>query len=674
MNHADASEMVDVARDPLSEFFRRVESHNPFLDNRINGPSADDVDVDAIHQAAFERLTRLAREACDARRGVGVVLWGEAGIGKSHLLSRLGRWAKRDNQACFVYLHNLQAAPENLPRSLLHAVVNHLTLGRRQQFVGTPLYEMVEASLLNAAGGKPGRYGWTWLARAYARHGEHLAANGLPGAAMVDRSVRDVLFQFFRSANRRQQGKENGQVAELAARWLGGQTLDPPEAVTLGLARARLADEGVALLDNQPIKQVLVELGRLAAGQNRPFLLAFDQVDNLDREQAGALARFLEALIDSSPNLLVVLAGVKDTLVRWHQEGVIQTSAWDRLAQFTLDLQRLKPAEATAIVEARLDHFLAPFEDVELIRKRRREDALFPLGQEWHARFFGESIEIRPRDAINRAREAWRQRQEALSKHDPLDWLRRWPHDDAGDSGPPDEPSTEEIRVAVERKIEDKLTAALEQLQREPHLLPTDADHLAGLMRALLVSCRDGGHLFGVWEVEHSPAPRQGVRPTYDLAIRQRHKTGEDDRRTGMVFVLTQSARSVTASLSRLIYDPAPLDRVLLVTEERLGLPLGQTGRQYLDDLRRRGPEHFQMLVLTFAEFAQLEALQRVVGLAKSGDLEIEPRPGQVRLVPEQEVIEAFHRQGRYVASRLLWTILEPAAIATKDKAESLTL
>ena len=80
----------DAGTDRLNEFVHVVETRNPFLDNRINGPSANDVDVDAIHQAAFARLTRLAREACDSRRGVGVVLWGEAGIGKSHLLSRLG--------------------------------------------------------------------------------------------------------------------------------------------------------------------------------------------------------------------------------------------------------------------------------------------------------------------------------------------------------------------------------------------------------------------------------------------------------------------------------------------------------------------------------------------------------------------------------------------------------
>src|SRR5690349_18700174 len=77
----------------LATFFRRVQAVNPFLDNRVNGPSARDVDVPGIHQAAFGRLTELAGEALEARRGIGAVLWGEAGAGKSHLLSRLARWA-----------------------------------------------------------------------------------------------------------------------------------------------------------------------------------------------------------------------------------------------------------------------------------------------------------------------------------------------------------------------------------------------------------------------------------------------------------------------------------------------------------------------------------------------------------------------------------------------------
>src|SRR5262249_3205568 len=107
----NASASPPAAADPdttsLEGFFERVRSVNPFLDNRVNGPSTDTGDVDAIHHEAFARLTELAHQALAARRGLGALLWGEAGIGKSHLLARLARWADQDQHACLIYLHNL---------------------------------------------------------------------------------------------------------------------------------------------------------------------------------------------------------------------------------------------------------------------------------------------------------------------------------------------------------------------------------------------------------------------------------------------------------------------------------------------------------------------------------------------------------------------------------------
>src|SRR5262249_3240019 len=150
-------------------------------------------------------------------------------------------------------------------------------------------------------------------------------------------------------------------VASLAVRWLAGDYLDPPEAARLRLPPARSRDEPVGLADNQQVKQVLVTLARLARSARQPFLLCFDQVDNLDAAQMAALARFLEALLATAPNLLVATAGVQATLLPWRQARVIQDSAWDRLAQFEVQLQRVTPDEAERIVAARLGRFLEPF-------------------------------------------------------------------------------------------------------------------------------------------------------------------------------------------------------------------------------------------------------------------------------------------------------------------------
>ena len=282
------------------------------------------------------------------------------------------------------------------------------------------------------------------------------------------------------------------------------------------------------------------------------------------------------------------------------------------------------------IVESRLQHFLQPFADLDLVRKQRQSDALFPLGEAWREQFFRDRTDIRPRNALNWAREGWRQRQEALARHDPHDWLTRWPKD--GDAGPglPDETTTEEIREAIDGKIAEKLTANREQLDREPHTLPADADHLAGVVRSLLdrsAAMTGIATASGKWS---ACAPPKNARPTYHLSLRQRDSGASADTRTGVLFLMERSPTSVAGFLRRLLAGWNSFDRVVLVTQEQVGLPLGQAGNDYLDDLRQHGPQRFQTLELTFAEQVELEALQRVVGLAKSGNLEIEPRPGQV--------------------------------------------
>src|SRR5438876_10430393 len=109
------SEALDLGSVTLEDFFRAVREHNPFTDNRITGSADDLADVESLHQAAFERLTGLAWESLNTRRGLGAVLWGQAGIGKSHLLARLARRARRDHRAWPIYLPNPPARPDDLP-------------------------------------------------------------------------------------------------------------------------------------------------------------------------------------------------------------------------------------------------------------------------------------------------------------------------------------------------------------------------------------------------------------------------------------------------------------------------------------------------------------------------------------------------------------------------------
>jgi hypothetical protein len=641
--------------DDLEPFFEAVRSSNPFVDNRVNGLSSDGVDVDDIHRAAFERLTALAREAVDLRRGVGAMLWGEAGIGKSHLLARLARWAEHDRQAVAVYLHNLQASPENLPRSLLKAVVSILTRGQVRGFGRTPLFDLTFAFVAEALHfDTTHKHRWSVAERAYGGLVDRLGAEDPSRAALVNRTVFEVLYCFFRSAYRAAKTGDERE-ASLAVRWMSGDSLDPAEARQLGLPPGRSPDEPASLTDNQQIKQVLVALSRMALSRERPFLLCFDQVDNLDDDQAAALSRFLEALLDSAPGLLVVTAGVQSSLLRWRETKVIQDSAWDRLAQEQVLLLRLTTPESRRILAARLAKFLTPFVESEPVRQRLQQDDLFPLGRAWSEAFFRDRIDLRPRDTINGAREGWRREQEALRRLGGPVWLRD------GGSCPPEEEerprelTAEQLREAIDRKVTDKIEDHCGERRRRPESLAPDAANLAGLIAVLLEQ-------FGGVEIDRPPSGTADREFPYSLVARRRSGGEGAEVRTGVFVLVDGSAASTTKVLRWLKEASPPPERVLIVTDERRPVAFGAQrtarGREYYEELRRRGPSRFLHIPLTFEEYARLDALQAVVGMARSGDLELVLPDGRTRPVSVDEVLESHRRQRRHLGLPVLQELL----------------
>ena len=68
--------------------------------------------------------------------------------------------------------------------------------------------------------------------------------------------------------------------------------------------------------------------------------------------------------------------------------------------------------------------------------------------------------------------------------------------------------------------------------------------------------------------------------------------------------------------------------------------------------------ERFQEVALSFAEYAHLDALQAVVWLARSGDLEMELLPGQLQPLSELDVLASYQRHGRYRTAAVLRELL----------------
>jgi hypothetical protein len=636
----------------LFDFFDRVRTTNPFLNNRVDralDPSF--IDVPSIHAAAFETVLGLGRQALADNRGLGVVVWGEAGMGKSHLLARLNRTIGEQAALPLIYLHNLQASPERLPRTVLRAVLSRLTRGQVRPFFPSPLFRLLN-TVLRAALERRGRTRGTWpqIAAAYGAFLAPLAERDTAGGALFDPTVYEVLFQFYQAAHPARRGTDE-DLAALSVRWLSGEALDAEEARRLGLPADRDPDGPVALADNQHVKQVLVALALLARAAGWLFLLCFDQVDNLDEDQVKALARFLHDLLDSAGNLLIVTTGVQHTLVGFRQRGVITETSWDRIGQFEIALGRLRREQGYSLLRERLLRFLEPFRGLKEIEERLRDDPLFPLGVAWFDARLRDLPDFRPRDLLGWACDRWRQLQDDLAATPHEDWLRRW----AEAPRPPTPPPAEDPEAALDRLIAERLAEHQARSLREPERLP-DADRLLALIDASLKQSQGGAYRLRAYR--RHPVAKSGARGPYDLTVEQSATADGPRTRVGVRVLAPDHPRSVTAALERITEDASPPERALLVTDERQEVRPGKKGGELLAELERRGPDQFLHFKVSSRQLAELDALQAVVQMARAGDLEVETAPGQRRAVTEEEVIAAHHRAGRYLAHPLLRELL----------------
>lgn len=657
----------------VDAFFDAVGNANPFTSNRVTEPSPYDVDVPLIHHQGFDRLVSLAgkvlddsgKTGADARPGgIGAVLLGGAGVGKSHLLSRLYRWAHEtggDHQhACYVYLHNILADPDRLPRYLLKCVVSLLAEGGRGSLHETPLYRMIDGAVRHAVAPEKASFTRREGGEAYLKSFVKLA--NFPQG-------HEVLLQFWRHA-RPEMANDPARryVAQQAVAWLSGEEIDDEPARSLGLKGE--GQRPVMLKDDHEIEQVLLILARLAQANGQPFVLCIDQVDNLEPDKVKSLVRFLHALLDHGKNLLVIISGIKQTMLAYRDDDTIPEAAWDRIAEYKVELARINRAEARHILEARLERFLEPFHSLKAVHQHLAEDNLFPLGQPWLDQRLGDGLEFRARDILIWAREAWENEQAKLARMTGVRWLKEWPRGTPGPEPELRDLTPEEIEAEIDRAVERKIEEQVAQRRLQSGSLPPDAGNLAGLAELVLAQCDGDRHDHGdgrryTFQGVERMKKKAGRLPPYDLKVRELSPDGKEII-TGVLFV-TNIGLSATTALKRLLEDDqAPDHRILVTDHERRPLKVGAQGVEYYRDLEKLGVEKFEHLKIGFDHYAALDALEGVVNMARVGDLEIEAPRGTSRPVAESEVIESHHRQDRYLNHPLLRPLLTEEHILTE--------
>ena len=188
--------------------------------------------------------------------------------------------------------------------------------------------------------------------------------------------------------------------------------------------------------------------------------------------------------------------------------------------------------------------------------------------------------------------------------------------------GPTSHPTDEELARRIDdqtaRKFDEKVTCR----EIAPETLPADADNLAGLVEVLLRQylchdatdlCHDGAVPARRGWLERPQSEKSGRLPRYHLLLYGSTEASGVPSRTGIVFLATENRTSTTAALRRMTKTEPP-DHVFLVSDERQPLALGDKGQEYLDSLRSRGRERFQDIELSLGEYAELDALEEVIG------------------------------------------------------------
>ena len=313
--------------------------------------AADPFDVDDIHRDArdaFARLVARASATPPPARGRVLLLRGDAGSGKTHLMRAFRAACHADRSAYFCYLQ-LTTAAQHYGQYMLANVIaslEHPYAPPGDQATGL---QRLSTALLDAVPGLSAND------RDALRTGD--AADG--PAAVFDAAER--LLTGDRFAGRDEDlvrallflQRDDPRVRAKVLKWLRGEDLNAYDRSFLGDLQPR----------PQPEKAVaqIVELGRLmAAAQQAALVLCVDQLEDVfnqseSDERFRLIADVLVTFAESLPTGVVILSCLSDYYTKHRQ--TLPRSRLDRIEHDPepADLHAERPAaEVAAIVAGRL--------------------------------------------------------------------------------------------------------------------------------------------------------------------------------------------------------------------------------------------------------------------------------------------------------------------------------
>lgn len=315
------------------------------------------MDVESIHGAAFAVLWQHYRQIEYSEKPMSVIVTGEPGSGKTHLLARLRRKIEEQEpsrRAWYVYMPCTASA-----RTIWRHLQWHLAESLLERMEGG------EARFIRLLQDSPQR-----IARA-----KHLA---------MERVLTNLAA---------------GRHLAAAKAWLRGEQLTEEDLAPLGVAAEKEGEE-----HSRDMESALAVKALLRVLWPDAVVICFDQVEALETypgEQAGyhALGQTVAALVDGDHQELLLISCILTTFEP-NIERIPNGADRDRWLQDKAQLAPIPWEQGKELVEARLRQA----EGLRALRARHKEAPLWPLEEGRLQRLFEATGRCLPRKLIQECR------------------------------------------------------------------------------------------------------------------------------------------------------------------------------------------------------------------------------------------------------------------------------
>jgi hypothetical protein len=323
---------------------------NPFTSLAVGSPWTDTpTDVASINDEQFKILRRGVSQVRVGNAPISIVVTGQPGSGKTHLLSRLKRYVGtlEGEEPWYIYVrYNASANTlwQHLQRSLAGDLLQTTNAGRLDQLIADPT-RVLQATHLG-------------LQRAF----ESLAS---------------------------------GKHTLAASAWLRGEPLPDDDLVALGIGIEKEDEDR-----SRETEAKLVVEALLRWLSPTPVVLCFDQIEALETypgEQAGyhAMGQMVSALVNGPHSRLLLISCIVAAFLP-NLQKLSNEADQDRWVQEMTTLQSIKWESAVDLVAARLDSVPA----LKKLRQGHPEDLMWPLDEAPIRALFEETGFCLPRKLI----------------------------------------------------------------------------------------------------------------------------------------------------------------------------------------------------------------------------------------------------------------------------------